>query len=391
MRKKIKPWSVQKLIENYTHINFPEYQREPTVWSRAAKQRLIDSMVREFDIASFYFYIHEDGSIDCVDGRQRIGAIMSFLGENEEHDKDDNGFVFRLRNEIYDDKDHNYSSLENKSFKELKNLSKEDSPDKELQQAAKKLINAFESYPLTIIQLSESKQAEEFNLQFTRLNLGTIINSGEKLHAMVGDLRDECFEGIGKHEFLESTNIPTRRYSKEQLAAQILAQVFSFEATKEKQPREFARTRHFDLQRLFKQHYELGDKENEWIEKTKQVMNRLNTAFSESSALKNRAIVVSTVLLAYEADDDSPQFATDLAEFIGGFVSRLNKQVKKGFDYDNKFRYLIDFQRHVTQASVEKPAVKARAEMLHQEFEFWKKSGSFRGDEEFKENNPTKE
>ena len=348
-------------------------------------------MVRQFDIASLYFYIHDDDSIDCVDGRQRIGAIMSFLGENEENDKDDNGFVFRLRNEIYNDKDHKYSSLENKCFKELKNLSKEDSPDKELQQVAKKLINAFENYPLTIIQLSESKQAEEFNLQFTRLNLGTIINSGEKLHAMVGDLRDECFEGIGKHEFLESTKIPTRRYSKEQLAAQILAQVFSFEATKEKETREYARTRHFDLQRLFKQYYELGEKEKEWIENTKQVMNRLKTAFSESLALKNRAIVVSTVLLAYEADDNSPQFAADLAEFIGGFVSRLNRQVKKGFDYDNEFRYLLDFQRHVTQASVEKPAVNARAEMLNQEFEFWKKSGSFRGDEEFKKNNPTKD
>ena len=76
-------------------------------------------MVRQFDIASLYFYIHDDDSMDCVDGRQRIGAIMSFLGENEENDKDDNGFVFRLRNEIYDDQDHDYSSLQNNSFKEI--------------------------------------------------------------------------------------------------------------------------------------------------------------------------------------------------------------------------------------------------------------------------------
>ena len=116
MEKEIKPWSVLDLKKKFAQITFPEYQREPNVWSRDAKQRLIDSMLRQFDIASLYFYIHDDDSMDCVDGRQRIGAIMSFLGENKENDKDDNGFVFRLRNEIYDDQDHDYSSLQRYKF-----------------------------------------------------------------------------------------------------------------------------------------------------------------------------------------------------------------------------------------------------------------------------------
>ena len=348
-------------------------------------------MMRQFDIASFYFYIHDDDSIDCVDGRQRIGAIMSFLGENKENDKDDNGFVFRLRNEIYDDQDHDYSSLQNNSFKDLEELAKK-------KPLAKKFVDAFKKHKLTIIQLSESQKAEEFNLQFTRLNLGTIINSGEKLHAMVGDLRDECFKEesnrIGRHPFLKSTNVPTRRYSIEQLAAQILAQVFSFETAREEKQREFARTRHFELQRLFKQHYELKDNEKEWIEKTKQVMNRLEPAFSKLSTLKSRAIVVSTVLLAYEAEDDSVEYANQLAEFIDEFIYRLRWQARKGFEYNREYRYLIDFQRHVTQASVEKPAVKERAETLKKEFDFWKQSKSLRGDKEYKKKtgkDPSKE
>ena len=325
--------------------------------------------------------------MDCVDGRQRIGAIMSFLGENEENDKDDNGFVFRLRNEIYDDQDHDYSSLQNNSFKDLEELAKTNP-------LAKKLVKAFEDYKLTIIRLSENQKAEEFNLQFTRLNLGTIINSGEKLHAMVGELRDECFNGIGKHEFLESTNIQTRRYAKEQVAAHILAQVFSFETTRKKGQREFARTRHFDLQKLFKLHTTLKDTEKEWIEKTKQVMDQLQPAFSELSTLKSRAIVVSTVLLAYEAEDDSDEYANQLAEFIDEFVYRLRWQARKGFEYDPEYRYLINFQRHVTQASVEKPAVKERAETLMKEFDFWKQSKSLRGDKEYKKRtgkDPSKE
>ncbi len=42
---------------------------------------------------------------------------------------------------------------------------------------------------------------------------------------MVGDLRDECFtnQGIGQHAFLDKIKIPTRRFAKEGVAAQILA------------------------------------------------------------------------------------------------------------------------------------------------------------------------
>ena len=75
MERSIELWTVEQLQQNYGQIHFPEYQRDPNVWSRDAKQRLIDSMMREFDIAPLYFYTRENDVIDCVDGRQRIGAI----------------------------------------------------------------------------------------------------------------------------------------------------------------------------------------------------------------------------------------------------------------------------------------------------------------------------
>ena len=82
MRKKVRPMTVAELRELFPTISFPEYQREPNLWSLTEKQRLIDSVMRAFDIASLYFYEHEGGGTDCVDGRQRIGALMSFLGVN---------------------------------------------------------------------------------------------------------------------------------------------------------------------------------------------------------------------------------------------------------------------------------------------------------------------
>ena len=376
MKKMAQSWSVRDLQKKYKMIDFPEYQREPNIWARAAKQRLVDSMVRGFDIASIYIYRYEYGSMDCVDGRQRLGAIMSFLGDNPSDD--DNEFEFRVINDIYDDESHSLKSMDKKPYEEIKELSERDSK-------ASEFVQLFEDYSITIIFLSESNEELEFNLQFTRLNLGTIINSGEKLHAMVGALRDTCFLCLGMHPFLAETRVPTRRYSREQLASQVVAQVFAFEASRQVGTRQYARTRHFDLQRLFSEHTSLGDKNVKWIETVKSVMDWLQPAFADVGVLRNRAMVVSTVMLAYEEGVDSPEDARTIAEFIDEFSRCLKWQIGKGFGMDEEYRYLVEFQRHVTQASVEKPAVAGRAEMLTEGFALWRKEKMLRGDAEYLE------
>ena len=375
MKTQATRWTVKELRARYTQVDFPGYQREPNVWSRDAKQRLIDSMLREFDIASFYFYVNSDDSRDCVDGRQRIGAIMSFLGENP--NDDDNAFEFRILNEVYRDEGHLFSALENLTFDEI---SRRD--ERECQE----FVQRFLSYGLTVVELSKTHDSREFNLQFARLNLGTIINSGEKLHAMVGELRDLCFGEYGRQEFLRSVNVPTRRFSREQLAAQILAQVFTMERSKrEKGVREFARTRHFDLQRLFKEYTRVPEDERAWIDKLNAIMARLSVAFGKRRVLRNRAIVVSVVLLAYEREIESEQEADSIAEFVEEFVRRLKWQIGKGWSADSEYRYLIDFQRNVTQASVERRAVEGRAAVLEEEYERWAREARLRGDGEYME------
>ena len=98
-------WTIKKLTENINKIEFPEFQREPTVWNLDKKQRLIDSILRGFDISAIYFFRKKNGCFDCIDGRQRINAIFSYLGINGS-DEDHNGFNLRIENEIYDDKGH---------------------------------------------------------------------------------------------------------------------------------------------------------------------------------------------------------------------------------------------------------------------------------------------
>lgn len=375
MDKMVEPWSVRKLRDNFPRIDFPEYQREPNLWSLIEKQRLIDSMVRRFDIASLYFYRHDDGAIDCVDGRQRIGAIMSFLGDNET-DTDVN-FRFRHLNEVYEDS-RVFETLEGKPFSEILKLA-----DDPKQQTAQNFVKLLLEYPLTVVMLSESKQSEEFNLQFTRLNLGTIINSGEKLHAMVGDLRNECFDGIGKHPFLEETSIPTRRYAREQVAAQILAQIFSLSDSN-----SFTRTRHFDLQGLFKRNNRFTEEQRTLVRQLSELLDLLTEPFRELKVLRNRAITVSTVLLAWNRKISEKEDAAELANFIDEFVHRLNWQMGKGLSVDPEYHYLTEFQRNITQASAESSSVAKRAEVLEQEFETWRESGELGGDAAWKEQHP---
>lgn len=373
MRKKVQELSVEDLARQSASISYPEYQREPNVWSRIAKQRLIDSMVRRFDIAALYFYATSEDEWDCVDGRQRIGAILSFLGKNT-GDRD-NGFAFKVLNEVYDDEDSEWREYDDKSYKQLQDLASHD-PN------AKRLLERIHGYRMTVIELSESRAAGEFNLQFTRLNLGTIVNSGEKLHAMIGELRDVCFEDLGQHPFLEATSIPTRRYSREQLAAQIVCQVFERERTeREGQAGAFARARHTDLQRMFKRYAILECAEREWIDKVRNVLDVLDGVFEDGGTLRNRAIIVSVVLWAY-GRGELRKDAAGFADFLGVFVERLRQQVKgaRRFEYEPRYQYLLEFQRNVTQASVERRAVEARHDMLTREFEYWEKGGKLRGD-----------
>ena len=378
MRKTIEAWKIEDLEERISWISFPEYQRESNLWSILEKRRLIDSIMRQFDIASLYFYEHDNRALDCVDGRQRIGAIMSFLGKNPD-DKKDDGFTFRLLNEISQKDSSEFSELTGKTFKEIY----EESEEKE---TAKAFVDRLRNYEISVVRLSDSRVPEEFNLQFTRLNLGTIINSGEKLNAMVGDLRDECFmKGrLGSHPFLNATRIPTRRYSRQQVAAQILAQVFSLADTG-----EFTRVRHYDLQRLFKRHSTLSPEKKELVERVNRLLLALENPFRGSGVLRNRAITVSTVLLAWTNGVESEPQAVQLSEFIEEFQTRLRSQVRLGLDSDQEYRYLLDFQRNVTQASAEKPGFAARAETLQEGFDYWQEYGEIKGDAEWRDNHPS--
>ena len=73
--------------------------------------------MREFDIAAIYLYERDGGVCEVHRRRQRLNAIMSFLGQNpgDEH----NGFALRIQNEVAEDADNGLEHLTGSNFADL--------------------------------------------------------------------------------------------------------------------------------------------------------------------------------------------------------------------------------------------------------------------------------
>jgi len=321
-------------------------------------------MLRTFDISAVYLHDRSDGVRECIDGRQRLNAIMSFLGENpkDEH----NGFAIRIQNEIGADDRNPYTRLDGKTYAGLRAIA---TAGGELQALAKAAVDLINGYEFTTVLLSDVGDEGELNLQFLRLNLGVLINAGEKLHAMVGGMRDVAFDRIGAHEFFDHVQIPTRRYTKEVTAAQVLLHAFTFQ-----RDGSFGRARHVDLQRFFKEQADVAA-EDPLIGDIEHTLDELVDGVRRvGPRLRNRAISVSIVLLAWRLRRSHGEWdAAKLWEFLEKFLDRLATYVdrmRQGVS-GGEPGYLEEFQRHLTQASVERPAVEKRHEILQDEFNKW--------------------
>lgn len=387
MKRDIIKWSVIDLKNNYHNIGFPEFQREPTVWNLDKKRRLIDSIFRGFDISPIYLYKKGKNSYDCIDGRQRINTIWSFMGLNEGIDKD-NKFKINIENIIYKDEGTALGKLldriKNKGYKELKGDTK-----------------IFDDYKINIVIIdTKLENILELNLLFSRLQLGDTLNSGEKLHAMSGAMRDFVFnkrpKGIQDHKFFTSISTPTyRRYAREQITAQILLNYFSLNSGK----KDFTRSRYVDLQLFFKEKLYLNEQDKKLIKKVMYILNKICEVFGVDLAIiENRAIAVSTFLFMAELINKvkEPELNIKLIkfkEFMKEFVATLKWQVKAHHDLNEAKEYhdiLNGFQNYVTQAAGEAYAIRNRHNFIKKYFDYFSKKGKIIGDEEYDQNSEHK-
>ncbi len=359
-------WKISDLRENVTKIEFPEFQREPTVWRLDKKERLIDSILREFDISSIYFHKRKDGAFDCIDGRQRINAIYSYIGINGS-DPDHNNFNLRMQNEIYDDLEI-FKEVDGKRYERLP----EDWKAK------------FDNYKLNIVLVSDLREDEEMNLLFLRLQIASVLNAGEKLHAMTGEMRDFIFDDLVKSEFFNKIAIPERRFARQQVAAQIVLNVFG-----RKLEGTFKRSRFTDLQEFLKQYSEFSIDDKMIIKEIKENVDIINKNFNRNlKFIKNRALTVSVYLFASDLIKVNKESEISIfADFFKKFLRTLKWQIPLGPKIDPAYYDILSFQTNISQAAGERGAIEKRHSSLHDYYNYYKENnGKIKGDVEYKKN-----
>jgi len=372
MKKHNAQWTINELQERYESIEFPEFQREPTVWDLPKKIKLIDSILRSFDIATIYLYKRKDGNYECIDGRQRINAIISFLGLNEQADSDDeaaryhNNFRFTSSDDLLGTRE-----LESFNKKRWAELTSDQRP---------RILD----YKINVVEVSDIQRDDELNLMFLRLQLGAPLIAGEKLKAMLGQMRDYIFgqsskhDGLGKHAYFEYLEIPKRRFSRELTASQIALNFFSL-----RKSGQFARARFVDLQEFYKSYREFSGDDRKIADLLGKRLDKVESFLPPPGKLnlRNRAIGVTFFFFINELIENKQEDrASSFINFMATFLGRLSEQVKKGIDIDKQYRDLLTFQTYVSQAAVEKYAIENRQTLLRDYFSYYLKTNKIKGD-----------
>lgn len=192
MKSNKKPWPLRSTHGIKDRINTnPDFQR-PAVWSKAQKQLLIDTILRDYDIPKLYWrkVSSRPDKYDVVDGQQRLRAIWDFFdGEfplPQNADPIDGEIVANLH----------YQHL----------------PDD--------LRMRFDVYALDVVVLEESDE-DEVREMFLRLQNGTSLKSQEKRNAYPGQMR-AFVRQLVSHPFFQAVGFSNSRFNHDLVAAQLV-------------------------------------------------------------------------------------------------------------------------------------------------------------------------
>lgn len=177
MKMETRSRAIDKIYKRRDRIEMPDFQREE-VWSEDKKRLLIDTILRGWHLPKFYFRKADDGGYECVDGQQRLSAIFSFFADDLTLADD---AAKRMNAKVYGE------------------LADDDS-------------DAFDDFEIEVEEIEDASD-EELEELFKRLQLGTPLNTAEKINAIRGDLRDFCHDMADKPFFAQRIGIKDTRYT----------------------------------------------------------------------------------------------------------------------------------------------------------------------------------
>jgi hypothetical protein len=344
-RRALETISLKQFIDDYIYrIDLDaDYQREK-IWSRDDQEKLIDSIYQNIDIPKIYLARvpgNENFDFECIDGKQRMTTLLAFF----KPEPTEAPLTVRVGGEKY-------------SYKRLQ---------KELPLLAKKI----EDYELSFVIYQELGDEEFLREIFRRLQLGVRLNAGELLKTYTGTIRDFIYKEMGKDApFLKNTNLSEKRFSKQFTLAQICINSFSRNETG-----EFVRARYDDLGDFFKDKYKLDEKDD-YLIRIRKVLRLMDKHFgAKAQSISSRAVAVSAYLFVEELYlHKKVGLIPDFVEFFLALIDEIKDNLDLLTEYQNpkNTAVLEQFQKYVSQASVEPYAIKRRHEFLKKAFQYYR-------------------
>lgn len=312
--------SIDKVYKRRDRIDMPDFQREE-VWSDAKKRLLIDSIFKGWHLPKFYFRKLDDSSFDCVDGQQRLIAIWEFFDDILELDVETARRVGGAK----------YSQL----------------PDD--------ISDAFDDFEIDIEEIEDASD-EDLEELFKRLQLGTPLNTAEKINAIQGELRDFCREMANRPFFRDKLLLKNTRYSHFEAVVK-----WAYVEARGIQ----SQMRYPQLDSLLRENRTFSHA-SDTAKRISGALDFLNMAFPEKcEPVRNRANTLSLCMLAgriYAQGLIAPMDAEIFRNFISTFFTQLANEVEKGVRATD--RELLRYQTAITSGSTSGDSIRARIDIL---------------------------
>ena len=336
---------IKKFIDDYIYrIDLDaDYQREK-IWSRKQQLDLIDSIVQNIDIPKMYLAKvqgSENFDFECIDGKQRMATLLSFFKPEAGQPP----LTVRIAGQNYSYKD--------------------------LQENLSQLAEKIDDYKLTFVIYEDHGDEEFLREIFRRLQLGVRLNSGELLKTHTGTIRDFVYKEMGRDApFLRRTNLSEKRFSRQFTLAQICINSFSRNKSE-----GFVRARYDDLEEFFKENYNLDPKDKN-LQRIEKVLKLMDKRFGKKAEdISSRAVAVSAYLFVEDLFlKKKVTLVTGFAKFFVALLSEIKQNLDLLTKYQNPTNRTVleEFQKYISQASVEPYAIKRRHEFLEKAFQHYR-------------------
>lgn len=316
MKSNKKPWplSTTNSIKDRINTN-PDFQR-PAVWSKAQKQMLIDTILRDYDVPKLYWRRtgEKPDRYDVVDGQQRLRAIWDFFG---------GGFALPKDADPVD----GYT---------IAGCSYEDLPDD--------LRIKFDMYPLDVVVLEDTDE-DEVREMFLRLQNGTSLKAQEKRNAFPGRMREFVRE-MSTHPFFDRVGFANKRFNHDLVAAQLTCLELNGGP---------ANVRSADLNKMYTKEQDF-DMKGQVARSVKRTLGYLAEIFPEKTPELERYNVVAVYCVLAELDRQYV-FGEIKDKFYDWFIEfeserrRQDELPDDAEDFDSEWRTYKEKISHSTDAA----------------------------------------